>query len=198
MLAGECRLLVEGEERLLGPWDFFHSPAGTEHVVVGAGDGPCVVLMAGAGSRTSASSTRCRSSPGGTARAPRRRRPSRARRTRGSSATCRGGLRPGIASLGRSARDRRDPARPPGVHRREPGDAATGRAGRRAVPGRRGRSRRGSARSVTSRPCISRRSRSSSRCSAAARSCRTTAPPRTTTPRSTRCWRRTAGSRRKS
>ena len=48
VLAGECRLLVEGEERLLGPWDFFHSPAGTEHVVVGAGDGPCVVLMAGA------------------------------------------------------------------------------------------------------------------------------------------------------
>ena len=48
MLSGECRLLVEGEERLLRPWDFFHSPPGTEHIFVGAGDGPCVILMAGA------------------------------------------------------------------------------------------------------------------------------------------------------
>jgi uncharacterized cupin superfamily protein len=35
-------------ERLLRPWDFFHSPAGTEHVFVGAGEEPCVILMAGA------------------------------------------------------------------------------------------------------------------------------------------------------
>ena len=48
VLSGECRLLVEGEERLLGPWDFFHCPAGVEHVFVGAGEGPCVVLMVGA------------------------------------------------------------------------------------------------------------------------------------------------------
>jgi uncharacterized cupin superfamily protein len=48
VLSGECRLLVEGEERLLRRWDFFHSPAGTEHIFVGAGDGPCVILMAGA------------------------------------------------------------------------------------------------------------------------------------------------------
>jgi uncharacterized cupin superfamily protein len=48
VLAGECRLLVEGTERLLGPWDFVHCPAGVEHVFVGAGDGPCVILMAGA------------------------------------------------------------------------------------------------------------------------------------------------------
>jgi uncharacterized cupin superfamily protein len=48
VLCGECRLLVEGEERLLRPWDFFHSPAGTEHIFVGAGDGPCVILMTGA------------------------------------------------------------------------------------------------------------------------------------------------------
>ncbi len=33
---------------MLGAWDFFHCPAGTEHVFVGAGDGPCVILMAGA------------------------------------------------------------------------------------------------------------------------------------------------------
>jgi len=48
VLSGECRMLVEGEERFLRPWDFFHSPAGTEHIFVGAGDGPCVILMVGA------------------------------------------------------------------------------------------------------------------------------------------------------
>ena len=48
VLSGECRLLVEGQERPLRRWDFFHAPAGTEHVFVGAGDGPCVILMAGA------------------------------------------------------------------------------------------------------------------------------------------------------
>lgn len=48
VLAGECRLLVEEGERLLGPWDFVHCPAGVDHVFVGAGDGPCVILMAGA------------------------------------------------------------------------------------------------------------------------------------------------------
>ena len=48
VLSGECRLLVEGEERVLGPWDFFHSPPWTEHAFVGAADGPCLILMAGA------------------------------------------------------------------------------------------------------------------------------------------------------
>ena len=48
VLSGECTLLVEGEERTLRQWDFFHSPAGTEHIFVGAGDGPCVIVMAGA------------------------------------------------------------------------------------------------------------------------------------------------------
>jgi uncharacterized cupin superfamily protein len=48
VLSGECRLLVEGEERLLRAWDFFSSPAGTEHIFIGAGDGPCVILMVGA------------------------------------------------------------------------------------------------------------------------------------------------------
>jgi uncharacterized cupin superfamily protein len=48
VLAGECRLLVDGEERRLRPWDFFHSPPGTEHVFVGAGEEPCVILMCGA------------------------------------------------------------------------------------------------------------------------------------------------------
>ena len=48
VLSGECLLLVEGEERRLGAWDFVHSPPGTEHIFVGAGDGPCVILMVGA------------------------------------------------------------------------------------------------------------------------------------------------------
>jgi Uncharacterized conserved protein, contains double-stranded beta-helix domain len=48
VLSGECRLIVEGEERRLRRWDFFHSPPWTEHGFVGAGDAPCVILMAGA------------------------------------------------------------------------------------------------------------------------------------------------------
>jgi uncharacterized cupin superfamily protein len=48
VLSGECLLLVEGQERRLQAWDFVHCPAWTEHVFVGAGDGPCAVLMVGA------------------------------------------------------------------------------------------------------------------------------------------------------
>jgi uncharacterized cupin superfamily protein len=48
VLQGECTLLVEGEERRLRQWDFFHSPPGTEHIFVGAGDEPCVIFMVGA------------------------------------------------------------------------------------------------------------------------------------------------------
>jgi quercetin dioxygenase-like cupin family protein len=48
VLSGECTLLVEGEQRRLRPWDFFHSPPWTEHAFVGADEGPAVILMAGA------------------------------------------------------------------------------------------------------------------------------------------------------
>ena len=48
VLAGEALLIVEGEERPLRRWDFVHCPAGTRHVIVGAGDGPCVVVAVGA------------------------------------------------------------------------------------------------------------------------------------------------------
>ncbi len=37
--------VVEGEVRTLRQWDFLHCPAGTVHVFVGAGEGPCAVLM---------------------------------------------------------------------------------------------------------------------------------------------------------
>src|SRR5262249_34043876 len=48
ILAGECTLLVEGQERRLRAFDFFHSPAGTEHILVGAGDSTCVFVAVGA------------------------------------------------------------------------------------------------------------------------------------------------------
>ncbi len=47
VLAGECVLVVEGEERRLRAWDFVHCPPYTEHVFVGAGDTPCAILMVG-------------------------------------------------------------------------------------------------------------------------------------------------------
>jgi uncharacterized cupin superfamily protein len=52
VLAGEALLIVEGEERRLRPWDFVHCPAGTAHVIVGAGDSPCLVLAVGARDRS--------------------------------------------------------------------------------------------------------------------------------------------------
>jgi uncharacterized cupin superfamily protein len=47
VLSGECLLLVEGQERKLRAWDFIHCPPWTEHVFVGAGDGPCAILALG-------------------------------------------------------------------------------------------------------------------------------------------------------
>ena len=47
VLSGECTLIVEGEERPLRRWDYFHCPAGTSHVLVGSGAGPCAILMIG-------------------------------------------------------------------------------------------------------------------------------------------------------
>jgi uncharacterized cupin superfamily protein len=48
VLSGECLLLIEREERRLRSWDFVHCPRGTEHVFVGAGNGPCLILALGA------------------------------------------------------------------------------------------------------------------------------------------------------
>jgi len=47
VLSGECLLLANGEERRLGPWDYVHCPPGVSHIFVGAGEGPCVMLMIG-------------------------------------------------------------------------------------------------------------------------------------------------------
>jgi uncharacterized cupin superfamily protein len=48
VLSGECLVLIEGEERRLRQWDLVHCPPFTEHVFVGAGDGPSVILGVGA------------------------------------------------------------------------------------------------------------------------------------------------------
>jgi quercetin dioxygenase-like cupin family protein len=47
VLAGEALAVVEGQERALRQWDLLHCPAGTNHVIVGAGDRPCVVFSVG-------------------------------------------------------------------------------------------------------------------------------------------------------
>lgn len=48
VLRGECLLIVEGQERPLKAWDFFHCPPLTQHVILGAGDEPALVLAVGA------------------------------------------------------------------------------------------------------------------------------------------------------
>lgn len=48
VLSGECLLIVEEQERPLRVWDYFHCPPGTRHIIIGAGESPCVVLMIGA------------------------------------------------------------------------------------------------------------------------------------------------------
>ncbi len=48
VLAGDALLIVEGDERPLRTWDFVHCPTGTKHTIVGAGNGPCLVVAVGA------------------------------------------------------------------------------------------------------------------------------------------------------
>ncbi len=52
VLAGHALAIVEGEERALRQWDFLHCPPGASHVIVGAGEGPCLVLAVGARDRS--------------------------------------------------------------------------------------------------------------------------------------------------
>ena len=47
VISGECVLVIEGEERNLKQWDFVHCPPWTKHTFVGAGDGPCAIVMVG-------------------------------------------------------------------------------------------------------------------------------------------------------
>src|SRR5262249_9940225 len=48
VLSGTPVLLIEGEERQLRQWDLVHCPPWTEHILIGAGEGPSVVLAVGA------------------------------------------------------------------------------------------------------------------------------------------------------
>jgi uncharacterized cupin superfamily protein len=48
VLSGEGLLLIEGQERPLRKWDLVHCPPQTKHIILGAGDEPCVVLAIGA------------------------------------------------------------------------------------------------------------------------------------------------------
>jgi uncharacterized cupin superfamily protein len=48
VVSGECVLVIEGQDRRLNQWDFVHCPSMTEHVFVGAGNGPCAIVMVGA------------------------------------------------------------------------------------------------------------------------------------------------------
>ncbi len=78
VLAGEAVLIVEGEERPLRQWDLVHCPAGTKHVIVGAGAGPCLVLAVGARDRSTGpdwggypwTRPRCATVPASTRRRP--------------------------------------------------------------------------------------------------------------------------------
>jgi uncharacterized cupin superfamily protein len=47
VLRGECRAIIEEEEYPLRAGDYLHLPAGTAHVIVGAGEEPCAVFMVG-------------------------------------------------------------------------------------------------------------------------------------------------------
>jgi uncharacterized cupin superfamily protein len=47
VLSGECILLVEGQQRQMKQWDYFHCPAGTDHLLIASGDEPCVAVAVG-------------------------------------------------------------------------------------------------------------------------------------------------------
>ena len=52
VVAGEALLVVEGVERPLRRWDLVHCPPKAEHTIVGAGEGPCVIVAVGARDRS--------------------------------------------------------------------------------------------------------------------------------------------------
>ena len=47
VLEGECLVVVEGEERAMRRWDYFHCPAETGHIMIGGSEQPCVLFMFG-------------------------------------------------------------------------------------------------------------------------------------------------------
>jgi uncharacterized cupin superfamily protein len=51
VVAGECVLVIDEEERTLRAWDFVHCPPGVPHMIVAAGAGPSVIIAVGARGR---------------------------------------------------------------------------------------------------------------------------------------------------
>jgi uncharacterized cupin superfamily protein len=51
VIEGECLLIVEEQERRLSRWDYFHCPGETEHIIIGAGERPAIVVAVGARGR---------------------------------------------------------------------------------------------------------------------------------------------------
>ena len=47
VVAGECVVLIEEQERQLRTWDVVRCPPGTRHTFVGTGDDPCVIVAVG-------------------------------------------------------------------------------------------------------------------------------------------------------
>ena len=95
VLSGTCTLVVEEEERSLRQWDYFHCPAGTRHVIVGAGDGPCAILMLGSRPESRPCATRRATWRRRTAPRSRRTPTSRTRRTPTGRATTSPSVLPG-------------------------------------------------------------------------------------------------------
>jgi uncharacterized cupin superfamily protein len=48
ILRGLCTVIVEGEERSVGPWDLFHCPPRIAHTIVNTGGEPALILAVGA------------------------------------------------------------------------------------------------------------------------------------------------------
>ena len=48
VLSGRVHVDRRGGGTTAAAWDYFHCPADTRHVMVGAGEGPCAILMIGA------------------------------------------------------------------------------------------------------------------------------------------------------
>jgi uncharacterized cupin superfamily protein len=52
VVSGEGLLIFEAQERPLKAWDFVHCPPDTKHTILGAGDGPWVIVAGGARERS--------------------------------------------------------------------------------------------------------------------------------------------------
>jgi uncharacterized cupin superfamily protein len=72
VLSGEGRLIVEGEVRTVRQWDFVHFPAGTQHVIVSAGEAaaPCLRWALATTATRTATAARTRSTRGRSATVP--------------------------------------------------------------------------------------------------------------------------------